>query len=148
MSFPSYSGFQIPTFWLTEIYNIDNYIGRKENLTSSWQWESSGVLGTMSSTSSGLQGYVPYPLGISWPLGLKSEDGVTGDLISLGLVRMITSWLTQPHVSSCGPQTPEYLPCAPSSLWPNSVPSLCRGSPHPTIVCTTVDSSCLDSVPL
>lgn len=41
----------------------------------------------MFSTSSGLQGCVLYPLGISWPSGLKSEDGVTGDLISLGLVR-------------------------------------------------------------
>lgn len=54
-----------------------------------------GLLCMASSTSSGLQGCVPCSLGISWRSRLKPEAGVAGNLISLGLGRIITScWLS------------------------------------------------------
>ena len=88
--------------------------GKKKRLTSSRWWARSRVWERMPSTSSGLQGCIPCPLGVPWPPGLKSENGVASDLICLGLLQMATSWLTQACVSFC--RLTDQLPCPSFSL--------------------------------
>lgn len=101
--------------------------GKKERLTSSRWWKRSSVWERVSSTSSSLQGCVPCPLGVPWPSGLKSEHGVASDLICLGLLQMLTSWLTQACVSFC--RLTEQLPCPSFSLCLRGHLTLPSGAP-------------------